>query len=41
MLTIYSKYGNICIVIALAIAVGYINLFFKMERRISHVEGTS
>lgn len=28
MLTNCVKYGNICIVIALAIAVGYINLFF-------------
>lgn len=41
MLTNCAKCGNICIVIALAIAVGYINLFFKMERRISHVEETS
>ena len=31
MLTIYSKYGNICVVIALAIAVGYINLFLKWK----------
>ena len=28
MLTNCVEYGNICIVIALAIAVGYINLFF-------------
>ena len=41
MLTNFVKYGNICIVIALAIAEGYINLLFLMERRIMHVEGTS
>lgn len=40
MLINHIKYGNIHIVIALAIAVGYINLFL-LERRISHVEGTS
>lgn len=40
MLTKLLKCGNMLTVIALAIAFGYINLFF-IERGISHVEGTS